>query len=73
LSRHVLPPTVETVDDAPSPDTDHPRAACASVLVRYETRPDRRTFYPADGSTERVLGEWIAVDDEAVQSLEAWR
>jgi hypothetical protein len=60
-------------DDAPDPDTDHPRAACTSVLVRYETGPDRRTFYPADGSTERVLGEWIAADDDAVRSLEAWR
>jgi hypothetical protein len=64
---------VATTEEAPSPDTDHPRAACTSVLVRYETRPDRRTFYPVTGSTERVLGEWIAVDDDAVRSLEAWR
>ncbi len=62
-----------TTDDWPNPESDDPGAVCTSVLVRYETRPDRRTFYPANGSTEQVLGEWIAVDDDAVRSLEAWR
>lgn len=73
MARHGERETVETVDDAPDPDTDHPRAALTSVLVRYETGPDRRTFYPVGGTTERVLGEWIAADDDAVRTLEEWR
>jgi hypothetical protein len=64
---------VATTDDWPDPEPDDPGAAWTSVLVRYEARPDRRTFHPANGSTEQVLGEWIAVDDDAVRSLEAWR
>ena len=73
MSPRVVAPSVAPSHDVPNPDTDHPRAACTSVLVRYETGPDRRTIYPVGASTERVLGEWIAVDDDAVRSLEAWR
>jgi hypothetical protein len=65
--------TVETPDNAPDSDTDQPQSACRSVLVRYETGPDRRTFYPACGSTDRVLGEWIAADDDAVLMLDECR
>lgn len=72
MPPRVVAPSVAPAH-APGPDTDAPQGVCASVLVRYETGPDRRTFYPAGSSTERVLGEWIAVDDDAVQSLEAWR
>jgi hypothetical protein len=64
---------VASTDDAPGPDTTRPRTRCRSVLVRYDTGPDRRTFYPAHAPTERVLGEWISVDDDVVRSLEAWR
>ena len=71
----MLPATVEPLRNAldPDSDTDQPQGACRSVLVRYETGPDRRTFYPAGGSTERVLGEWIAADDDAVLRLDGWR
>jgi hypothetical protein len=63
---------VASADDAPDPDATR-RTRCRSVLVRYDDGPDRRTFYPAHAPMDRVLGEWISVDDDVVRSLEAWR
>ena len=65
--------TVETPDNAPDSDTDQPQSACRSVLVRYETGPDRRKCYPACGSTDWVLGERSAADDDAVSMLDECR
>lgn len=62
-----------SLGDDPGPDTDHPRRVCRSVVVEYDTGPDRRTFYPAHATADRVVGEWVSVDDDAVRSLEAWR
>ena len=69
MSMHIM----DDPDNAPDSDTDQPQCAYRSVLVRYETGPDRRTFYPACGSTDRVLGEWIAADDDALLMLDECR
>lgn len=44
-----------------------------SVVVRYESSPDRRTIYPADVGDQDRLTLWISADDEAFVSLDARR
>jgi hypothetical protein len=40
-----------------------------SVLVRYESRTDRRTVFPMDCRDDRVLTTWLSADADAFVDL----
>ncbi|WP_247001407.1 DUF7511 domain-containing protein [Halosolutus gelatinilyticus] len=52
-------------------DAEPPRSdELDSVLVRYETRPDRRTVYPKDCPEDRKLTAWLSADATAFHDLQ---
>ncbi|TYL39349.1 hypothetical protein CV102_08745 [Natronococcus pandeyae] len=47
-----------------------PPAALEAAVVEYETRPDRRTIYPADGADDRRLTAWLTANASAFVDLD---
>lgn len=44
-----------------------------SVVVRYESRPDRRTVAPVGVADHERLTRWLSADDDAFVDLDACR
>ena len=50
-----------------------PDVALDTVVVRYETGPDRRTVYPADADDFERLTRWFTANDDAFVRLDESR
>jgi hypothetical protein len=69
--------SVDRSDDArssssPRTPTDSPvdDAGLHSVVVTYESGPDRRTIYPADAEKHERLTQWLSADDDLFVDLD---
>jgi hypothetical protein len=70
--------SVERSDDAPvrsTPDGEPPESGrrLASVVVRYDGTPDRRTLYPPEADEEARLTRWISANDSSFVRLDERR
>ncbi|MFB6281299.1 MAG: hypothetical protein ABEH40_04715 [Haloferacaceae archaeon] len=59
--------------DAPPADVPPGDPCLRSVVVPYESGPDRRTVYPAGVADHERLTRWISADDDAFVDLDAVR
>lgn len=61
------------VPDLPPPDVPPGDAVLRSVVVNYESGPDRRTVYPAGVPDHERLTRWLSADDDAFVDLAVTR
>jgi hypothetical protein len=68
-------PLSDPIDGSATPEADgrDPEIGLRSVVVRYESRPDRCTIYPRRDRCCEHVDAWLSADADAFVPLEAIR